>query len=123
MKVTFMDIRYLVILLLIVALLPACQSSAPDVSVTEVDAEPQITPDLGALYLFSPTQEMALQKLLAQNPAWRLAMPRDNQSDLYVQYEQENPGYDPYFAHADMTGDGLDDFAVALVQDAQWAVV
>lgn len=59
-------------------------------------------------------QNIALTKFLKENEGWLIAESSDNTSSLLKQFQQENPGYEPYFVSSDMTGDGIIDFAVVL---------
>lgn len=59
-------------------------------------------------------QNIALTKFLAENKDWQIAESSDNTSSSLQEYQQENPGYEPYFVNGDMTGDGISDFAVVL---------
>lgn len=76
-----------------------------------------------AAYPFSEPAKKAVEKLLAESGQWRLALTADNENKELQNYLSENLGYTPYFAAADMNGDGLTDLAVALIRDGAFAVV
>ena len=71
--------------------------------------------DLGG-YDFTEQQAQAIRVLLSGEEGRHLVTTADNQSAMLEDQQQEQPGYEPYFATGDFDDDGIQDFVVA-VQD------
>lgn len=69
-------------------------------------------------YEFTPEQKRAVGRFLEGREGWRLALDSDNTNPLLGRMKREDPGYQPYLAQADFTGDGREDFALAVTNDA-----
>jgi hypothetical protein len=74
-------------------------------------------------YPFTGTQRKAVELLLSKAKGWRIALPSDNRSPDLEQYQNEHPGYTPYFVEGDLTGDGSKDFAIAVIKGEYYGVV
>ncbi len=74
-------------------------------------------------YDFPEGQARAVRRLLGQGgEEWRLAVPDDNTSPLLIRMRRDQPGYEPYYLRADLTGNGEEDFAVALTDGSHFRV-
>lgn len=65
-------------------------------------------------YEFEPAQKRAVGRYLERLDGWRLAVTTDNTNQLLGRMKRDQPGYQPYFAEGDITGDGKEDFALVL---------
>src|SRR5690242_16745862 len=65
--------------------------------------------------LLARSKQAAIRSLLKAHPDLRLATAADNQSSYLNQIRRDTPGYQPYLAIGDLTGDGREDFAAAFV--------
>lgn len=83
----------------------------------EDEAESPARPDYESMsfpYDFEPAQKRAVGRYLESRPDWRLAVASDNTSQFLGRMKQDRPDYEPYFAEGDITGDGEEDFALAV---------
>jgi hypothetical protein len=74
-------------------------------------------------YSFKETQKLAIQKLLQENPCWRIAISKDCTNPNLEDFQKSFPGYTPYYVEEDITGDNKKDFAITLINGKDFGVV
>ncbi len=73
-------------------------------------------------YQLDQEPRAAINRLLADSVAWRIALDSDNSRELLTEIKKERPTYHPYYSRSDIDMDGKTDFAIAIVRDSTIAV-
>lgn len=105
----------LALLLVLAPLLAACGGERPDEG--EATGKAAATPDYERMsfpYELDAAQKRALGAFLDAREGWRLVVGAEHTSGGLAPLKRERPDYEPYFVEGDLTGDGQEDFVVAV---------